>query len=154
MPTMYLGLSYLSRVVVRLHDFPRSGLNPLLCPSVLCLSMVWSMLLGCQKQKQEPVPPSTVASADQQTFSAATPPSPRAPGASTNPPPSVVVPASADINVTLQQLSLELRRYVSRTRSVPKNFDEFVAKSGVQAPAAPAGKKYVIQEHAIVLVNR
>ena len=151
MPTMYLGLSYLSRLVVRLHDFPRGSLGRLLRPSVLCLLIGSSLASGCQKH--ESATTSNVASADPPTSSAA-PSSPRGPRASSNVPTPVVVPASADINVTLQQLSLELRRYVSRTRSVPKTFDEFVAKSGVQAPPTPAGKKYAIQEHAIVLVNR
>ena len=42
----------------------------------------------------------------------------------------------------LEQLSLELRKYVVRTRSVPRNFENFITKYNVQAPAPPAGKKY------------
>jgi hypothetical protein len=54
----------------------------------------------------------------------------------------------------LNQLALELRKYIMRTRSVPKNFDEFVAKSGIQFPPPPEGKKYAIQGQAVVLVKR
>jgi hypothetical protein len=66
----------------------------------------------------------------------------------------VIIPEAADVNATLGQLSDELRKYVVRTRTAPKNFDEFIAKSNVQAPSAPAGKKYAIQSGAVALVNR
>ena len=71
----------------------------------------------------------------------------------TPPATGAVIADSGDVNATLGQLSLELRKYVVRTRSVPKNFEEFIAKSHVQAPAAPPGKKYAIQKQAVVLVN-
>jgi len=70
---------------------------------------------------------------------------------STNP---TVIAGSGDINTTLQQLTQELRDYVVRTRSVPKDFDEFVAKSQVRFPPAPEGKKYAIQGQTIVLSKR
>jgi hypothetical protein len=70
------------------------------------------------------------------------------------PPKAAVIADSGDLNATLNQLSLELRKYVVRSRSVPKNFEDFLAKSGVQAPPAPAGKKYAIQDQAVVLVKR
>jgi hypothetical protein len=54
----------------------------------------------------------------------------------------------------LSQLSIELRKYVVRTRSVPRTYEEFAAKSNVQAPPPPAGKKYAIENQAIVLVRR
>ena len=69
------------------------------------------------------------------------------------PPKPVVVAENADVNATLSQLALELRKYVMRTRSVPKNFEEFVAKSGIQLPPPPAGKKYAIENQAVVLVK-
>jgi outer membrane PBP1 activator LpoA protein len=65
-----------------------------------------------------------------------------------------VIQDQADPNAVLAQLSLELRKYVVRSRSVPKNYEEFIAKSQVQAPPPPAGKKYAIQNKAVVLVNR
>jgi hypothetical protein len=65
-----------------------------------------------------------------------------------------VIEAQSDPKATLEQLSLELRRYVVRTRSVPKDFEEFLAKSQVQVPPPPSGKKYAIQNQAVVLVQR
>ena len=65
----------------------------------------------------------------------------------------VVIADSGDMSVTLHQLSLELRRYVIRTRSVPRTFEEFASKSQVRYPPPPAGKKYAIQNQEVVLVN-
>jgi hypothetical protein len=65
-----------------------------------------------------------------------------------------VIPDTGDVEAALQKLTLELRDYVVRTRSVPKSFDEFAAKSQVQFPAAPAGKKYVIKDQVVALENR
>ena len=64
-----------------------------------------------------------------------------------------VVIESADMDAALNQLTQELRNYVVRTRTVPRSFDEFVAKSHLQAPPAPVGKKYAIQGQAVVLVK-
>jgi hypothetical protein len=69
-------------------------------------------------------------------------------------PKAAVIPDSGDVNATLNQLTLELRRYVVSTRSVPKDFEAFAAKSQVQAPPPPAGKKYAIKNQAVVLVKR
>ena|ERR1035441_1651939 len=66
---------------------------------------------------------------------------------------TIGAPENGDMNAILQELSRELRKYVVSTRSVPKNFEEFVAKSRVQILPAPAGKKYRIQGHAVVLVK-
>jgi hypothetical protein len=65
-----------------------------------------------------------------------------------------VIADTGDINATLQQLTGALRDYVVRTRSVPKNFDEFAAKSQASFPAPPPGKKYAIEKQAVVLVKR
>ena len=70
------------------------------------------------------------------------------------PPGAAVVSDQGGINATLEQLSLELRKYVVRSRSVPKTYEEFIAKSNVHAPPPPEGKKYVIENQAIVLVRR
>lgn len=69
-------------------------------------------------------------------------------------PRTAVISDAGSIDATLVQLTSELRDYVLHTRSVPKNFEEFVAKSGVQAPAPPPGQKYAIQKKAVVLVKR
>ena len=70
------------------------------------------------------------------------------------PAPAPVIADSGDVNATLQQLTLALREYVVRTRTVPKNFDEFAAKSQASFPQPPAGKKYAIEGQKIVLVKR
>jgi hypothetical protein len=64
------------------------------------------------------------------------------------------VPDTGNIDATLNELSLQLRRYVVTTRSVPRSFEEFAAKSSLQAPPPPAGKKYAIQGQLVVLVKR
>ena len=68
--------------------------------------------------------------------------------------PATVIPDSGDPNVTLQRLTLALRDYVVRTRSVPKNFEDFAAKSQVSFPPPPAGKQYTIQGQEVVLTKR
>jgi uncharacterized protein (UPF0147 family) len=68
--------------------------------------------------------------------------------------PAPVIPDSGDVNATLQQLTQALRDYVVRTRSVPKNFDEFAAKSQAHFPQPPAGQKYAIEGQKVVLVKR
>jgi hypothetical protein len=70
------------------------------------------------------------------------------------PPPTALIPDTGDVNATLQQLTLALRDYVVRTRSVPKNFDDFAAKSQARFPLPPAGKKYAIQGQKVALVIR
>jgi hypothetical protein len=69
-------------------------------------------------------------------------------------PTTTVISDTGNIDATLAQLTSALRGYVVHTRSVPKNYEEFIAKSGVQAPAPPSGKKYAIQKRAVVLVKR
>jgi len=117
--------------------------------SVVCLFLLTAGFgAGCKKTDAAANPP--MASAEQ-----AAPPSPRGPGTPASMPATpVVIAAAADSKTTLDQLTLELRKYVVRTRSVPKDFEDFIARSQVQAPTAPDGKKYAIQNHAVVLVNR
>jgi hypothetical protein len=122
---------------------------------IVCLAAA-----GCGKSGKSTAPkPEAAASASAATAPVdgeiASPPSPRGPVAlnSTLPKPAVITD-TASVDATLNQLSSELRNYVVRTRSVPKNFEEFAAKSQVQAPPAPAGKKYAIQNRAVVLVSR
>ncbi len=67
---------------------------------------------------------------------------------------TAVVADTGDVNTTLQQLTQELRDYVVRTHTVPKNFDEFAAKSQVKFPPPPAGQKYEIAGQAVVLTKR
>ena len=125
---------------------------------MLISGLLLAAALGAGCKKHEPAAGSSAANtpgAEQPASADAAPRSPRGPGPMpvTATAPAVIEPR-ADTAATLADLTAELRRYVVRTRSVPKNYEEFIAKSQVQAPAPPAGKKYAIQNHAIVLVNR
>jgi hypothetical protein len=70
------------------------------------------------------------------------------------PPPAPVIQETNDVNATLQELTVALRDYVVRTRSVPKNFEEFASKSQAQFPQPPAGNKYAIKDQQVVLEKR
>lgn len=110
----------------------------------LCLLLVFGLVAGCKKS--EPAP----SGADAQGVGEAVP-SPRGTDFPTSNAPAVTIPASDDPQATLQQLSLELRRYVVRTHKVPRNFEEFAANANVQFPPPPPGKKYAIDGQAVVL---
>ena len=114
-----------------------------------------ALTAGCSKHQPaaSAYPAANAAQAEASAVASAAPPSPRGPGSIPAPATSAVIADSGDVNATLGQLSLELRKYVVRTRSVPKNFEEFLAKSHMQPPAAPPGKKYAIQRQEIVLVS-
>ena len=116
---------------------------------MLLLLLVGLTLTACKRHEAGT---ETVASDTPGTVTTAEP-SPRGPPGMTTEGPPPVVAENSDINAVLHDLSLELRKYVVRTRSVPKNFEEFAAKSHVQAPPAPAGKKYAIQGQVVVLVK-
>jgi hypothetical protein len=107
---------------------------------------------GCGKH--ETTDPRKAAAPDQEAASAASPPPAAGRAPVSAPLPAIVVPDNADVNATLGRLSLELRKYVVRTRTVPKSFEEFITKSQAQVPPPPAGKKYAIANQAVVLVNR
>ena len=72
----------------------------------------------------------------------------------TSAPPAAIIADTGDVNATLQKLTLALRDYVVSTRSVPKNFDEFAAKSHSSFPPPPAGQKYAIEGQKVVLAKR
>jgi len=109
---------------------------------LVCLSV---LLAGCGRESKEP--PQPVAPSE-------VPTSPRGPvRLSEAPAPATVIPDTGDVNATLKQLTLALRDYVVRTRSIPKNFDDFAAKSQTRFPPPPAGKKYAIQGQEVVLVK-
>ena len=70
------------------------------------------------------------------------------------PPQPIVVPDNGSPEANLTQLSLALRKYIAGSHSVPKDFNDFLAKSGVQPPPPPAGKKYVVQGSAVALADQ
>ena len=114
---------------------------------VACLLLA-ALLTACNRHT---APVTTEAAAPSPD---AAPPSPRAPGFLKETSGPVLVSDTGNVDTTLAQLSLELRRYVLGTRSVPKNFEEFAARSGLQAPPPPTGRKYAIRGQEIVLVKQ
>jgi hypothetical protein len=115
-----------------------------------------ALAAGCSKHPSAvgAGPTTNAVQADAAPDASAAPASPRGPGPMAPAPTAVLIPDSGDVNATLNQLSVELRKYVVGTRSVPKDFEEFAAKSHMQAPPPPAGKKYAIKDQAVVLVKR
>ncbi len=120
-----------------------------ICAAILLVSALTS---GCKRS--EPSSANNTSTPEAATSAVGSAVSPRGPGSVLTPEPATVVADPADPSATLHQLSLELRKYVLRTRTVPKNFEEFAAKSHLQAPPTPAGQKYAIQGQAVVLVKR
>jgi hypothetical protein len=121
-------------------------------PWIIGIVLATGLAVGCQRQDAASAPASSTA---EQSADPAAPASPRGLGSAsetvTN---ASVIADTGDVNATLQQLTAALRDYVVRTRSVPKNFDEFAAKSQMSFPAPPPGKKYAIEGQGVVLVKR
>lgn len=106
---------------------------------------VLGLLAGCRREAKGPPQPPPASEL---------PTSPRGPVRMGEAPPAPVIPDSGDVNATLQQMTLALRDYVVHTRSVPKNFDDFAAKSRATFPQPPSGQKYAIEGQKVVLVKR
>jgi len=100
--------------------------------------MAFGLAAGCKKQESEPAPDASNSMRPTSTGTVAGP----------------IIADNGDINATLHELTLAVRRYVVSTHTVPKNFEEFAAKSQAQIPAPPPGKKYAIQGQAVVLIKR
>lgn len=67
---------------------------------------------------------------------------------------SAAAKASYD-NPNLATLTRGVRRWVAANRQVPASFEDFTAKSGINAPPPPAGKKYALsKEMRVILVDK
>src|SRR5436190_13739289 len=113
-------------------------------PTCLTFAFMAMVLAGCGGGDSKAPPPNVEVTA---------PPSPRAPR-STADAPATVIADTGNSDATLRQLNQALRDYVIRTRTVPKNFEEFAAKAQVSFPAAPSGKKYAIHGQEVTLVKQ
>ncbi len=112
----------------------------------MILACVAVLIVGCGREASSP--PSLDAPAT-------APASPRGPVALTDAPPAAtVIPDGGDTSATLHRLTQALRDHVVRSRSVPKDFEEFVAKSQVSFPPPPEGQQYAIRGQEVVLVKR
>jgi len=112
----------------------------------LILAFLLPFIAACKKQEVSVAPPAP--SADQSQ----TPVPTNAPTMA--PEPVVIAADNPDVNATLGQLSQALRAYVSSTRSLPKDFADFAARTQMQAPPPPAGRAYAISHGKVVLVDR
>ncbi|HWF18960.1 MAG TPA: hypothetical protein VG754_06805 [Verrucomicrobiae bacterium] len=121
-------------------------MNPVVFVALLVL-----LLAGCKRHETASNTGTIAANQSQTTTDAPVPPSGPPTQAPSEP---VVVAENSDVNAILDQLSAELRVYVSRTRSAPKDFQDFVNRAQLQAPAPPAGKSYAIARGKVVLVNQ
>lgn len=108
----------------------------------LAAAMVLGLALAVGCKKQQPPSAESLERHRPPTFNSETAP------------PPIVVADSGDTQANLNQLSTALRKYIAGSHRMPKDFDDFLARSGVQPPPAPPGKKYMIQGPAVVLVNQ
>jgi hypothetical protein len=111
--------------------------------SFVCFCLL-AVLVGCSREAKGPAQPPPASEL---------PASPRG-VAQAGEAAAPAIPDSGDTNAILQQMTLALRDYVIHTRTVPKNFDEFAAKSQGSFPQPPAGQKYAIEGQKVVLVKR
>jgi hypothetical protein len=57
--------------------------------------------------------------------------------------------------IDLDQMTRDLKRWIVSTKQRPGTFEEYVAKTKITVPPAPAGKKFVISKQMrVTLVDR
>ncbi|HSU54245.1 MAG TPA: hypothetical protein VLT36_09320 [Candidatus Dormibacteraeota bacterium] len=122
----------------------------------LVLPIFLLLPLGCKKSSPGPATQTTTQQdpvVEQSSASSPDQPPLHAPPLPPTPAAPKTIQDNGNTDAVLGQLSQELRKYVVRTRQAPKNFEEFIATSHVQAPPPPPGKKYVIERGVIILKN-
>lgn len=110
-------------------------------------------IVGCGKKSENP--PAGATMAPPQSNQAVVPPSSPAPGGNSQPVPAAAPATNTDTASTnLKELNHALTRWVVQNHQRPTSFEDFVARSNIQVPPPPAGKKYVIKRGFIVLENQ
>jgi len=102
---------------------------------------------GCQKSettKNIPVIPTTDSHPSE-------PAAIHAPTAQTLPSAAAAIAVDAPLDVATEKLTTELHRYVAYTRTIPKDFADFIAHDPMQFPPPPAGKKYYIRAGKVLV---
>lgn len=121
---------------------------------VVCLALAVAIPLlagGCSKKSDTsatnlPEPPPAASTVDSTAAAPATP----APVATSTPLANTATNALPD----LRPLNQALLGWRVQNRRVPASFEEFAASAGIQIPAPPPGKKYIINSHGLIsLVN-
>jgi hypothetical protein len=111
-----------------------------------------AMTAGCSKSG--PAPAGGPAASDQHVPASGDVAARDGSVAADSSPTVIAVPENGDMNAVLGQLSMALRKYVFRTRTAPKNFEEFAANAHLQFPPPPDGQRYAIEHGAVVLEKR
>jgi len=58
-------------------------------------------------------------------------------------------------NPVLAQLTRNLRRWIAANKQVPKSFEDFAAKAGLNVPPPPVGMMYALsKEMRVILVDQ
>jgi hypothetical protein len=119
---------------------------------------------GCGKKSEATDQSSTSASDTAQAqasgdTAATTAPEPPGPQPVPIPEPTASDTQAGDSGATgpvdTSALTIQLRRWMMNTRSaVPKTFEDWIAKSKIQVPPPPPGKKYVIRSGWVALVDK
>ena len=110
--------------------------------------VIAAMLSGCGHKKAADVSGSAV-SPDDSSQSSASPSQSAAPAAIA---PSIVAVAP-DGGADMRALNHAYIGWVIQHNRRPASFEEFVTTSGIQVPAPPAGKKYVIDHAGFVAIQ-
>jgi len=124
---------------------------------VLMFLAVLAMSAGCGQKKEQPASAAPVSQTN--SVASSQPADSAASQAAVSTAAPVSKPAAAPAPVAgepdLTDLNRAVRKWMIQNRAVPKNFDDFVAKSGASIPPAPAGKKYILNQNMHVqLVNQ
>jgi hypothetical protein len=122
--------------------------------AVLALVGTTIFASGCGKKsttEKSPSVPAETATLVSATTPVAGPPVAQKPPLNST---TQVITADANTGVVLEKLSLELRRYVAYTRTIPKSFEEFASHNSVQFPTPPAGKIYAIDQGKVILQSK
>jgi hypothetical protein len=112
------------------------------------------LMTACKKDPVTP-PIGNSTSTIEPTSNQSTPPSRAAIVASPTSP--VTIPAGANMEAALAQLTQVLRRFCVERRHAPQTFEELAASGYVkQIPQAPAGKKFAIdgKQMEVILIDR
>jgi hypothetical protein len=118
----------------------------------LAMILIGAMILaasGCGQKKPDAT--SSVVSSQTDANPAPTAGQPFTPPSTVAPPVAIAPDGGAD----LKDLNHVYIRWVAQTHRRAKTFEEFVAASRISVPAAPTGKKYVMDQAGfIALVNQ
>ena len=114
------------------------------------LVLAATLLVGCGRHASPAKPVAPEAAGDLGSGAKpAGPPSGVVP--QTAPAAHLEIPGDATAQAVADQLTMELRRYVAYTRTIPKDFDDFAARHPMTFPAAPNGKHYAIESGKVVV---